>query len=498
MKKFTAIGIILIFVLQILIACGAEAAKKTEDTTKAIETEITEESTYPDERINRKDNLPADLDFGGQEVRILLRAYNYWELDFPEQSTGDVIHDAVYEKNLRVQDRLNVKFRFGVLPRGGEFSGSISDLQNILLSGDDMYDLGSITSNILITYGSLMTPLLMELSGLKYVDLDQPWWNIKTINEISHDGKSIKFLFGESSVTLAAYTTCMFYNKKMYNDYYGDPDELYRITLDGKWTLDYFDALCRNMYEDLNGDGIADVDDQYGLCFDGYIFSVYMLGLTDAKMSGRDSNGKVKLDMDLNRLMTFTEKMYNLCYNNPGVKYYSGNDPALLPAPLFMGRKMAFSASYLSRAIEYRAMEDDYGILPMPKLDEQQSAYRSFMTVHISSLFIPKPSKISETVSAVMEALASDGYRNVTELYCEVALKTKYSRDEYSGQAIDLIISTQYTDFLNMYLGHLNNSAYIVYDVVSGKSTDLMSYYAKNEAKYQTALEKLINTLSEG
>ena len=180
-----------------------------------------------------------------------------------------------------------------------------------------------------------------------------------------------------------------------------------------------------------------------------------------------------------------------------GVDYYSKDAPAL--NPVFMNRQMAFYPVYLNGALAFRALEDDYGILPMPKLDEQQKEYRSLININTSVVCVPGTCKIAETVCAVIEALAAESYRTVTEVYYEVALKTKYSRDEYSGQVIDIVNSAAYIDFLFTYLNHLNQSAQIVYYVVDGsKSTDLMSYYAKNENTYKNSLEKLINNLSNG
>ncbi|MCL2517530.1 MAG: extracellular solute-binding protein, partial [Oscillospiraceae bacterium] len=303
-KKLASAIIILLFILQLFIACGGEN-RPDDETSRQYAEEQTAEVLDPNARINKKDSLPADLNFNGQEIRILKRANNQWELDFPNELNGDIVNDAVYDKNIRVQERLNVKFKLGVCPRGDEFSGTIEDIRIICLSGDDVYDLISMNLNMICTYGtSPTTPFFMDLSSMPYLDLEQPWWNTRTIKEISHDGKSYNLVFGDSSFTLISYTTCVFYNKHIYNNYYGDPDELYKIALDGKWTYDVFADKCKEMYEDLNGDGVADVSDQFGLQFDWYIFNNYMLGSSDARMSSRDSEGIVQIDMDMNRLTT--------------------------------------------------------------------------------------------------------------------------------------------------------------------------------------------------
>ena len=209
MKKIYVLTIILILTLQILIACGGDG-KSTADTTRPLGNDVAEETTDPNARINRKDNLPADINFDGKEIRILKRVPT--STDFPDQSNGDVVNDVIYEKNLRVQERLNVKFNYGVLPRGDEWNGSLDELRKLFLSGDDLYDLVCMTLNI-CTYGSLMTVYFMDVQGMPYLDFEQPWWNTNTIYELSHDGKTINYLVGEGSVSSIQYITCVFYNR---------------------------------------------------------------------------------------------------------------------------------------------------------------------------------------------------------------------------------------------------------------------------------------------
>jgi len=494
MKKLFALTLVLLFIFQILTACGEGEANPDISGGGISGNEETEEVSDPNARINKKDNLPGDLNFDGKEIRILLSAEN--TIDFPEKSTGDIVNDAVYDKNTRVQERLNVKFSYGVLPRGGDWSGALDDMRNMFLAGDDVYDLVSMAL-CYCTYGAVTTVYYMDLAGMPYLDFDQPWWNKESILELSHDSKTIKYLIGEASLAPIVYAGATFYNKSIYNDFYSDPDELYGVALDGKWTFDVLASKCKDMYVDLNGDGIADDNDQYGMTFEWWTFYNILVGAADARRSSRDSDGIIQIDMDMNRLLTFCEKMYDICFENPGVKYYPGTAPLL--APLFMNRQMAFLPLYVHGAMGFRAMDDDYGILPLPKLDETQKDYRSLININMAVLCVPYTTKIAETVCAVLEALAADGYRNVTEVYYEVALKTKYSRDDYSGQVIDMINSTTYIDFLTTYVNHLNRSAFIVFDVVSDKkSKDLTSFYTSQESKYKSALEKLITQLTEG
>ena len=100
------------------------------DNTKTDTTTVTE--TGP---VYKK----PDKDFSGQNLNILI----WTDSRFPvEEETGDVINDAVFERNLTVQDTLGVTFTYDIRP------GLVSDypewlnvLNASILAGDDSYQL---------------------------------------------------------------------------------------------------------------------------------------------------------------------------------------------------------------------------------------------------------------------------------------------------------------------------------------------------------------------
>ena len=78
------------------------------------------------------------------------------------------------------------------------------------------------------------------------------------MKEMSLDGKSITFLYGNLMLIGLRQTGLMYFNKNMFSDFWGDPDELYKLVLDGNWTLDKFNGYCKGIYADLNGNGKSD------------------------------------------------------------------------------------------------------------------------------------------------------------------------------------------------------------------------------------------------
>ena len=92
-------------------------------------------------------------------------------------------------------------------------------------------------------------------------------------------------------------------------------------------------------------------------------------------------------------------------------------------------------------------MESDFGILPFPKYNEQQEKYYSRME-GCDLFFSPMsaPAESLERASVILEALSSDSAKNLIPVYYDLALKTKFTRDEESSEILDLLFENRVYD----------------------------------------------------
>ena len=76
--------------------------------------------------------------------------------------------------------------------------------------------------------------------------------------------------------------------------------------------------------------------------------------------------------------------------------------------------------------------------------------------------------------------------------YCETALKNRYSSDKESAEMLDLIFQNRTISFAYLYvnMGPGMQLRLLIDTIGSGKS-DVASYYAKNEKKELTVIEKV-------
>ena len=132
---------------------------------------------------------------------------------------------------------------------------------------------------------------------------------------------------------------------------------------------------------------------------------------------------------------------------------------------IFQNGNVLYMAQLLSSAQVMRSMETDFGIIPMPKLDDTQDRYYTCVLENMTVLGIPTSVKDPELSGLVLEMLAEEGYKSVVPTYFEKALGAKYVRDEQSNEMLDLILDTVWFDFayLNSVtidsINHLFNSS---------------------------------------
>ena len=168
MKRNFTLALCLILAIISSVSCGAESGEETttsqNDTTSAPEiTEAVYE--YP------------DLKLGGESFDIL-NSESVWsiymDLDKAEM-TGETLDDAIYQRNRFIEEKTGCVIKVENYPTGGDFSKLTNHAANLILSGDDTYEVMFIKPAAkvdMITDGALV-----DLRSLSSLRLDEDWWD---------------------------------------------------------------------------------------------------------------------------------------------------------------------------------------------------------------------------------------------------------------------------------------------------------------------------------
>ena len=134
----------------------------------------------------------------------------------------------------------------------------------------------------------------------------------------------------------------------------------------------------------------------------------------------------------------------------------------------------------LSAAEFLRDMNDDYGFIPEPKLDDSQDDYRSFVNGASSMICVPATVKPDnrEYVSIITEALASEAYKIITPALIEQYIKRKMTRDADSAEMVDYIVRKRVFDMA--YVNLWDGAGSYVRDLLRNKSATGVSSKLKN------------------
>lgn len=472
----------------ILLGTACASVAVDDETTEESVTEAVTEA--PEEELT--DGLPEDLNYGDEVINILNTEYIVsGPKDFdPDVSVHEqqasVVQEANYYRRIAVEDRLGVQINFIDHQPFGEIKGMVRQSVN---AGSNDYDM-------VFNYATYMVDLVYEgmflpVSELTYVDLDKPWWNKEYIEAVSININNPYILFGDITYNSVQRTTCVFFNKALLTARLGmTDDDMYQLVLDGKWTIDKFTELASAVYED-NGNTRSDYNDIHGLVIyntDAFNWMAFSSGL---EFTARDEEGYPVLNLNTEAASDLCDKLLKL-FSGDHLFVASTNDDHVNK---FATNKALFIVNrlFLADWVEIRAMEDDYGIIPMPKYDESIDGYHA--TVADLTLWgcVPITTPDPVMISAVAESMAFEGYKNVMPAYYETALKLKYTRGEDSDtetQIIDMIAGGARTDFL--YMNRLDGLGRIFANVYERRNNMFASIYASYEQGANMKLKTLI------
>lgn len=465
------------------VSCGSESSQSD---TSAPDTTVPAETTPADPLAEREaldDGLPEKT-YGGATFTVATETGLEWTV-IQEESTGDVIDDAIYKRNLAVEDRFKIKLEL-LTDSHIELSKKIA---NIVQSGDDGVDL--CMTHVVQTGSVAMDGLYMNWYNIPYVDFDKPWWADSTVDDLSVNNVCL-LAIGDFDITALANTYCVLYNKKLAEEY--SLGDIYGIVNDGKWTIDKALELTKDIYVDMNSNGKADGKDLFGYISTSRSALNTYLWAFGGHVLQKNQSGDIELVYHTAKTNDMIQKLCSFFFDNEGI-YINSKEPeysSLFALDCFIDSRAVFINGAIGNAVEYlREMKDDFGIIPYPKWDEAQENYCTMVDGSHDILCVPVTVSDPERTGIITEALCAESYKKVIPAYYETALKTKYTRDDESIAMIDKVVNSRVFDLGYVYDGW-NGASFIFQSLISANKTDFESYWASKESAITIYYNKVI------
>ena len=482
--SFSAVSVL------ILQSCSQNDSKDTvndKQQNNDIGGSIIEENT---ETTAISDDIP-ELNFNGETVSILYRDYMQYEVD-AEAENGDVINDAVYRRNRNVEERFNIKFN--MIPTQGAWDHKdlfLNKVRHSVSAGDDEFEIieGYAAYIVDLTSGGY----LANWETIPYVGFSKPWWNKNFVDEMTINNK-LYFLTGDLALSTIWEANVLFFNKKMWEGYaFENP---YNLVKDGKWTLDKMAEITKQVSGDLDSDGKYTDKDLYGYVTDTHNqIDAYVVSF-DVPVTSKGDDGipvyrieEPKFSEAFLRLYTFVRENLSTF---AGTEQPTATDIYSIYRPMFQQERALILAEYLGNSSQMRSYDFDFGILPFPKLDERQEQYKTMPQNGYTMFCTPVTVLNTEKVGAVIEALAAESRKSVLPAFYEVALKTKYARDDDSADMIDIIRDGISYNFGMEYVVPLGSPHLQWRFLVTNKKNNITSEVERQMPLFQKNLEKVL------
>lgn len=420
----------------------------------------------------------ADLSterYDGYNFRILVRKGSMND-QYLEEDSDDVVETATFRRNKEVEER------YGITITASESSSNNydTDALNSILAGDDAYDLIFTHSRAAFVYA--VQGAVVNFNDVKSIHLDKPWWT-KDITESCDINGKLYVLDGDITTQGLGATMCMFFNKRIFDDL--GFDYPYQMVRDGEWTFEEFSYLAKKGGADLNGDGMMDPTvDQYGFKAEEWQSPMAILYTGGQKIYDKDDDGNLELTLYSNKTVEIYDEFFSLFKNNScilmsGYRGYEGSG-------MFGEGRAMFIDTELKYAQNFRNMDDDFGIIPYPKFDDDD-VYATTSNGGAPLMVMPITVKDTERTGAITEALCAIGSRDVIPAFYEKSLKSKYARDEDSEEMIDIIRDSRIYDIGYVAGGKFQSCGK---DLANMETPNFASYYASGESAAKVALEE--------
>jgi len=402
-----------------------------------------------------------------------------------EEATGESYNDAAFDRNAIMADKMNC----GVDVYERTDASQFIQAQN---AGDNSFDLAIIRSNNFT--GVINAKTVCDYSNLPYFDPEAAWWDTNAYEDLSITGHHIGAI-GDITSNIYICQFSIFFNKRMVEDY--NLGDIYQKVRDGLWTYDLMNEYAAQVAMDLDNNGIYDTEDQYGFAYIGS-FPIALLNGFGIRMAETNAEGVIEMTLTsedaVTKMLRIVDSFKDQTISfNHGVRSYNTQETEV---GCFVQGKVLFNQGGLYYAPETRLMEDEFGIIPLPKFDINQAEYLCPMGHdYLPVIVIPKTCTNFEELSTFMEWYGYYGYTMIRPEVIETLIKGKVARDEESIEFIEYIFDHKFLDIGASF--NFGNMFYSVIGMFNNLNDSIASILAKTTNKINKSIEEVVESVED-
>ncbi|MDD2269094.1 MAG: hypothetical protein PHY15_06030 [Eubacteriales bacterium] len=512
-RTASAIICLLLALSLLLVSCQTKDTTSTTSTDNTTSTTSTSGNSEPgwDEASQRYvSNLDPNKYKGeNRKFKILVLGSSYGtytsrEFTFSEEDVlqSDVINDAAGRKNDYIKERYGVE-NVPIYAENNATNGISTLINTDIQTGTFAYD--AVMPYMITLAGFAAEGKLIDMADTafgandvditKIIDFSMPWWDQSSISELSIQDR-VFFAAGDITLLNKVCTMAVTFNRDIITN--GGYDSPYDLVRDGTWTIDKMMEMGRNNSRDNDGDGVMTYKDSWGLS-SAHADSIGLYVSTGNHLATLDSNREPVIALDGAAQKATLQKILEVLNDRSWVIHaqetgLTGNEMWAMSLQIFGEDRALFRTSAFSAVEKLKSgFSVNYGIVPMPKINEEQDGYYSYVADNgtVSGIAITTGAEDVEFSAYMIEVNAVEGKNYLTPAYYDTVLKKQAAQDPDTVEMLDIIFSNTIYDVGRIY--NFGNIAGIISQLVEAKSTDITSKIDEN----RSAIEEAMNTIVE-
>lgn len=473
MKKCISLSLALILAALSLLSCsdnGGEETKSASSETVQQSASNTESESETEAEKTVTDTVRekySSYSYDGYEYKVLAPGPNahfaYDEVGadvnevWVEESDGTPLNDAIFARNLATEDLLGIK----VTPIFADNDENIrNQVKTEVTAGTTDYD----TVLNRMDYIGPQAESGLYLNLMDHLDTSNPWWDKNIVETFTMFNSKLYWITGDINVFDDFAVEVLFTNKSILEQ---NGFELpYKDVLEGKWTIDRMYQIAKACEKDLDGDGKMTVGKDVIGHIEGNDHIKHWIYAMGEKSCDIDKDGNLEVNILTESHISAIDTLFSYMVDKQMTYTGAWQD--------FLKGGIVFCGAMLGPINSLREMEDDFGVIPMAKKNEEQENYGHYVSNGWTTAYaIPMTNKDPDRTGVILEVLCGFSTDTVRSALYDVLFAAKLVRDTESVEMLNIIFDTKSYDwavdfswggnFANLYNGIYNskNNTYV-------------------------------------
>ena len=485
MFRLLSLGLVIIMLVPMLVACGSGSGTTTTVAPTVGETVI-------------EDPVPR-LDWSGRPLNVLtVRDENEPSFEVVGEAGADKLSAKVFERNMIVQEYCNVEIKDVT-----QDNDNLAALDKDFLAGTQCYDLVFLYRDNMST--AIQKGYMKDITELEYVNLENEWYNPLAVESMKISGR-LYHLVSDFSLIDKARTNVLYYNRDLANTLQLTEDVVGMVR-DGSWTIADMYEMIKKARNDTNGDNSPKYeDDMFGVVCGGSEGTLAFYSGMGNMLVSFDNNGAYEVKMMEERsidCLTAIKSIFNV-YDWSG---FTGSESAAwtknydAPYDTFVdGRALFYSGTMGTLDSLASDAKFAYTAITYPKWDTDQESYYTTNDNRYTATFgVPYMAGDMAFCGYMIEVLSWKSHDTTYPEYYEVKCLVQKSYDPVCAEMVELNYNGLVFDFGLIFCDTVKFKKavedFTVYKKEENKG--FVDYYNNRKEASEIAIQGILDKMAE-